>query len=101
MYAVLKADKKLFMSPDYRTMAHIRELGYMDSKIPYILDFKKLFTDTEVTSVMKEMLALLSKAYDYPVDIEFTANFNAEGKIKINPYQGNERNNSGSSGKER
>jgi len=83
----LKADKKLFMSPDYRTMAHIRELGYMDSKIPYILDFKKLFTDTEVTSVMKEMLALLSKAYDYPVDIEFTANLNKDNLFKINLLQ--------------
>ena len=30
---------------------------------------------TEFPSVMQDMLALLSKAYDYPVDIEFTVNF--------------------------
>jgi hypothetical protein len=33
------------------------------------------------------MLALLSKAYDYPVDIEFTANFNKDGNFKINLLQ--------------
>ncbi len=83
----LKTDKKLFMSPDYITAARMRELGYTDRKIPYILDFKKLFTDTEITSVMREMLALLSKAYDYPVDIEFTANLKKDNLFKINLLQ--------------
>ena len=36
---------------------------------------------------MKDMLALLSKIYDYPVDIEFTVNFNEEKKFKINLLQ--------------
>jgi hypothetical protein len=36
---------------------------------------------------MKDMLALLSKAYDYPVDIEFTANFNKDGHFKVNLLQ--------------
>ena len=83
----LKTDKKLFMTPDYRTAAHMRELGYMNSTPPYLLDFKKLFTDTKITSVMREMLALLSKAYDYPVDIEFTANLNKDNLYKINLLQ--------------
>ncbi len=83
----LKTDKKLFMTPDYRTAAHMRELGYMNSNPPYLLDFKKLFTDTKITSVMREMLALLSKAYDYPVDIEFTANLNKDNLYKINLLQ--------------
>lgn len=36
---------------------------------------------------MKDILALLSKVYDYPVDIEFTANFNEEKQFKINLLQ--------------
>ena len=83
----LKADKSLFMSPDYITEARLRELGYTDRKIPYILDFKKLFIHTEIASVMKEMLELLSKAYDYPVDIEFTANLKRDNRFKINLLQ--------------
>lgn len=83
----LKTDKSLFMTPDYRAAAHMRELGYMNSNPPCLLDFKKLFTDTEITSVMREMLALLSKAYDYPVDIEFTANLNKNNLFKINLLQ--------------
>lgn len=83
----LKADKKLFISPDYATEARMRELGYMNFKIPYLLDFKKLFTETKFVTIMREMLALLSKAYDYPVDIEFTANFNKDNSFKINLLQ--------------
>lgn len=80
-------DKKLFISPDYAAEARMRELGYMNHKTPYLLDFKKLFKDTQFATIMREMLTLLSKAYDYPVDIEFTANFNKENEFKINLLQ--------------
>jgi len=83
----LKADKKLFTSPDYAALTRMRELGYTVREIPYILDFKQLFTDTKFAAIMREMLALLSKAYDYPVDIEFTANFNKDNSFKINLLQ--------------
>ena len=83
----LKADKKLFASLDYAAAARLRELGYYDRKTPYILDFKKLFTDTDFAFVMREILAVLSKTYDYPVDIEFTANFSKDGSYRINLLQ--------------
>jgi len=83
----LKADKKLFASPDYDAEARMRERGYIIRETPYLLDFKKLFTDTKFAYIMREMLALLSKAYDYPVDIEFTANFNKDNNFKINLLQ--------------
>jgi len=83
----LKADKKLFASPDYGAEARMRERGYIIRETPYLLDFKKLFTDTKFAYIMREMLALLSKAYDYPVDIEFTANFNKDNNFKINLLQ--------------
>lgn len=83
----LKADYNLFISPDYAAEARMRELGYRDFKTPGLLDFKKLFTDTAFAAVMKDMLSKLSEAYDYPVDIEFTANFNKEKGFKINLLQ--------------
>jgi hypothetical protein len=36
---------------------------------------------------MKELLALLQKGYDYPVDIEYTANFLSDGSYKLNLLQ--------------
>lgn len=82
----LKVDRKLFASPDYATEARLRDLGYTN-RTHYILDFKKLFTDTNFSARMKEMLAVLSKTYDYPVDIEFTTNFNENGSYRINLLQ--------------
>jgi len=83
----LKTDRNLFVSPDYATLARMRELGYVVRETPYLLDFRKLFTDTRFAAIMREMLSLLSKAYDYPVDIEFTANFNEDNGFKINLLQ--------------
>lgn len=83
----LNTDKKLFVSPDYATKSRMRELGYATPAMPYITDFKKLLADTDFAAKMKEMLAVLTKAYDYPVDIEFTANFNKLNGYKINLLQ--------------
>ncbi|ADU29108.1 PEP/pyruvate-binding domain-containing protein [Evansella cellulosilytica] len=79
--------KGLFATFDYEMESRLRELGYRDRKVPYILDFEKLFKTTQFTSVMKDMLALLSKVYDYPVDIEFTANFTSDTEFKVNLVQ--------------
>jgi pyruvate,water dikinase len=83
----IKADKSLFASLDTQAAARLRELGYTDAKAPYIFDFKKLLKNTEFPALMREMLALLSRVYDYPVDIEFTANFKKDGRFKINLLQ--------------
>ncbi len=83
----LNTDKKLMISPDYAAEARMRERGYTNMMTPYVVDFKKLFTETKFAFIMREMLALLSKAYEYPVDIEFTANFNKNNDFKINLLQ--------------
>jgi hypothetical protein len=82
----LKTDKRLFASVDTQTADRLRELGYTD-RTPYILDFKKLLKNSELPAVMKDILALLSRVYDYPVDIEFTANFTENGRFKLNLLQ--------------
>ncbi len=83
----LKTDKELFASPDMQTYARLSELGYKDIRIPYILDFRRLLKETEFPKVMRELLAVLSQAYDYPVDTEYTVNFSGDGSFRINLLQ--------------
>lgn len=83
----LKTDSALFASVDHHAAARLRELGYMNRPTPYILDFHNMLKDTAFPDVMRELLALLSAVYDYPVDIEYTANFDENGEFKINLLQ--------------
>jgi hypothetical protein len=83
----IKADKELFASLDIKTADRLRELGYKNRSVPYIFDFQKLLKNTEFPIIMRDMLSLLSKVYDYPVDIEFTANFIKDNYFKINLLQ--------------
>jgi hypothetical protein len=53
----------------------------------WILTFDELLSKTEFPELMSKMLKQLEKTYKYPVDIEFTANFNAEGNLQINLLQ--------------
>ncbi|HHV11314.1 MAG TPA: pyruvate kinase [Clostridiales bacterium] len=83
----IKVKKELFASVDHATVDWLRERGARSHKTPYILDFRKLLKDTPFPALMKEMLAILEKAYDYPVDIEYTGNFNKGYNFKINLLQ--------------
>jgi hypothetical protein len=50
--------------------------------------WERLLTKTaELPSVMRTVLTGLAAAYDYPVDIEFTVNFNAAGGFTVNLLQ--------------
>lgn len=83
----LKVDPSLFRSIDYETIAYLGQMGYSHVKTPYLTDFETLLKATDFPRVMREMLGLLAKVYDYPVDIEFTANFTRNKKYKINLLQ--------------
>jgi hypothetical protein len=61
-------------------------LGYRERKVPLIFDSEAAET-YRFPSYYEDMLALLAKAYDYPVDIEYTAKFLADNQIKINLLQ--------------
>ncbi len=82
-----KADPELFSTVDAQAARRLRELGHPHRKAPRIFDFRKLLRDTGFPTVMRDMLALLSKVYDYPVDIEFTVNFSGDGRFMINLLQ--------------
>ena len=53
----------------------------------WIITFDDLLSKTEFPELMSKMLQRLEKIYNYPVDIEFTANFNSQGNIQINLLQ--------------
>ncbi|MBE6831603.1 MAG: pyruvate kinase [Ruminococcaceae bacterium] len=83
----IHTDRELFAGQDFRAAARLRELGYSDKKIPQILHFEKLLKTTEFPLFMKDLLALLSNVYSYPVDVEFTANFRQDRSFKVNLLQ--------------
>jgi len=83
----LKTGKEAFFSVDSARLARLRELGRPIAAMPQILDFRKLLAETEFPVLVKKILSTLETAYDYPVDIEFAANFNPEGKFKFNLLQ--------------
>jgi pyruvate, water dikinase len=83
----IKAKKELFAGIDYETLDRLRELGYYQAAVPYVLNFSGLLRTSSFPGLMKELLALLQQVYDYPVDIEFTANFRTDSSFKMNLLQ--------------
>jgi hypothetical protein len=53
----------------------------------WVLTFDRLLTGTPFVRDMREMLRVLQAAYEYPVDVEFTANFSADERYRINVVQ--------------
>ncbi|NLT29701.1 MAG: pyruvate kinase, partial [Propionibacterium sp.] len=82
-------DWSLFISPDHETIRRLRELGARrpGTRNPRVVDFDTLLCRTPVPTMLREMLACLSAAYDYPVDVEFTLNFTAAGQPRLNLVQ--------------
>ncbi len=54
---------------------------------PKVLTFDRLLRETDLVADIREMLRILEAAYEYPVDIEFTANFVSDYRYKINLVQ--------------
>ena len=54
---------------------------------PPVLTFEHLLTQTAFVDDMRQMLRILEDAYDYPVDLEFTANFSSPNEYRINLVQ--------------
>lgn len=83
----LKTNRETFFSIDFPTIARLRELNHPITTNPQILDFKKLLVETDFPALATKVLSTLETAYNYPVDIEFTTNFNTEGNYKFNLLQ--------------
>jgi hypothetical protein len=83
----IKVKKDLFAGIDYELQERLQERGIENAPTPYLLNFNGLLKNTIFPSLMRDLLALLQKTYDYPVDIEFTANFKSDGSFKLNLLQ--------------
>lgn len=79
----LKLD--LIAAPDPQLTQKAREIG--DKQQYWLLTFDKLLDDTSFMDDMKKILKTLEENYQYPLDIEFTANFTKDGKLMINLLQ--------------
>ncbi|MGA2496582.1 MAG: PEP/pyruvate-binding domain-containing protein [Tepidisphaeraceae bacterium] len=49
--------------------------------------FERLFKETGFAPTMRQLCATLQQAYGCPVDIEFAANFTADGRFRVNLLQ--------------
>lgn len=58
-----------------------------DGTTRYFPTFDRLIKATRFIRDMRSIVRLLHNAYEYPVDVEFTANFSADGKYRINLVQ--------------
>jgi pyruvate,water dikinase len=55
--------------------------------LPWVLTFERLLSETSFVQDTRDMLRVLHNAYEYPVDVEYTANFLADGSCRINLVQ--------------
>ncbi|MBN2310722.1 MAG: pyruvate, phosphate dikinase, partial [Candidatus Hydrogenedentes bacterium] len=69
---------------------HLVQLA-REQRLPHtsatIVRFERLLSKTSFVQDMRAMLDAIENAYDYPVDVEFTANFESDDAYKINLVQ--------------
>jgi hypothetical protein len=76
----------LIASRDHQAEQKMKELGKKGTNI-WMLTFEKLLSQTDFPQIMQKILKILESRYQYPVDIEFTANFTKNDELKINLVQ--------------
>ncbi len=70
---------------DYDTMQRMEDRG-QGRQNAWLLTFDHLLSETPFSSMMQNILKTLERAYDYPVDIEFTVNI-VDEQPRINIVQ--------------
>jgi len=76
----------LFASEDHAMAQRMAERGGPEV-FTRVLTFERLLSETPLAADLRRMLDVLQTAYEYPVDTEFTANFFARDRYKINLVQ--------------
>jgi pyruvate, water dikinase len=76
----------LFATRDEQKPSHALDRDQEGAFFGFVT-FERLFQETEFVASMKELCHALQRAYNYPVDIEFTANFTSNGNFRINLLQ--------------
>lgn len=78
--------KNLIGIIDSEVAERMRDRNVSDSEA-WIINFDELLSRTPFAKDMQYMLKTLEEAYEYPVDIEYTANFKDNGSYLINLLQ--------------
>lgn len=84
--ATLGDDAALLASPDAAGERIAADEG-RPTALPHLVDLHGLLTRTELPTAVREALALLERAYDHPVDVEFTVNLTRGSGVRINVVQ--------------
>jgi hypothetical protein len=82
----IEAHLDLIASRDMAAYEYMQSIGRSASDV-WVLTFDNLLSGTPFAQTMSKMLKKLEQVYRYPVDIEFTVNFDARGKTKVNLLQ--------------
>ena len=77
---------ELFASRDAKLEREMRQRGVRDFQ-SWTLTFDRLLSETPFAEDARKMLQALHEAYEYPVDVEFTANFQDDEQYTINVVQ--------------
>jgi hypothetical protein len=77
---------EMFASRDYEMERMAKERG-RPATFPWMLTFDGLLSSTSFVEDLRAMLQTLEEAYQYPVDIEFSANFLEDGSLRIDLLQ--------------
>lgn len=86
LYENKEAMMKLIGIRDQAALDAIKNLG-LKGYDPWVLTFDRLLSETSFTTLMQKMLKTIEVAYEYPVDLEFTANYNGGETPSINVVQ--------------
>ena len=71
---------------DTEAVEHLRQRGKSDES-GWVLTFNNFLANGSFPTIMQQMMKTLETKYHYPVDIEFTLNFTANGDYRINLVQ--------------
>ena len=77
--------KNVVLEHDYEAEDRLREMGR--PRDIYFVSCQRLLANRKFTSMMKKMLHELQKAYDNPVDIEYTVNLSQGDDFVVNLLQ--------------
>lgn len=53
----------------------------------WLVTFDRLLTETGFAATMRKLLQTLERAYEYPVDVEFTGTYTSDGRLHVNLIQ--------------
>ena len=77
---------QLYAVQDYETAGLLEQRGRSGEKV-WLLVFDDFLAKTDFAELIKRLLKTVEAAYQYPVDIEFTANFTPDRTVKIDVVQ--------------